>query len=110
MPDYVNYITPQFSHTDVNFQRVPLVDTSNPFVIRDIPSPEQTLAVVHFNDRSRLPVMLDVFRDKLPGSFVSGARTLVVPGALMHDAMEVVLGPALERLASLRGMPGAAAA
>ncbi|MFX7265509.1 phosphoribulokinase, partial [Acinetobacter baumannii] len=31
MPDYVKYICPQFSSTDVNFQRVPTVDTSNPF-------------------------------------------------------------------------------
>jgi phosphoribulokinase len=110
MPDYVNYITSQFSRTDVNFQRVPLVDTSNPFVIRDIPSPQQTLAVVHFNDNTRLPVMLESFREKLPGSFVSGARTLVVPGALMHDAMDVILGPALERLASLRRLSSGAAA
>ena len=29
MPDYVNYIVPQFAHTHVNFQRVPMVDTSN---------------------------------------------------------------------------------
>ena len=30
MPDYVNYICPQFAETDINFQRVPTVDTSNP--------------------------------------------------------------------------------
>ena len=40
MPDYVNYICPQFMHTHVNFQRVPMVDTSNPFTARDIPSAE----------------------------------------------------------------------
>ncbi len=28
--DYINYITPQFSRTHINFQRVPTVDTSNP--------------------------------------------------------------------------------
>ncbi|MDE2613059.1 MAG: phosphoribulokinase, partial [Burkholderiales bacterium] len=37
MPDYVHYICPQFAHTHVNFQRVPVVDTSNPFIARDIP-------------------------------------------------------------------------
>jgi phosphoribulokinase len=37
MPDYVNYICPQFSRTHVNFQRVPTVDTSNPFTAREIP-------------------------------------------------------------------------
>jgi phosphoribulokinase len=38
MPDYINYITPQFSRTHINFQRVPTVDTSNPFIARDIPT------------------------------------------------------------------------
>jgi phosphoribulokinase len=28
MPDYINYICPQFGYTHVNFQRVPCVDTS----------------------------------------------------------------------------------
>ncbi|HZP11960.1 MAG TPA: phosphoribulokinase [Nevskiaceae bacterium] len=109
MPDYVNYITPQFSRTDVNFQRVPLVDTSNPFVMRDIPAPEQTLCVAHFNDLTRVRADLDDFQRKLAGSFISDRRTLVVPGALMHEAMEVILKPAIARLASTRA-PGAAAA
>nr|MDJ0956020.1 phosphoribulokinase [Arenicellales bacterium] len=38
MPDYVKYITPQFSRTDIDFQLVPTVDTSNPFVARDVPT------------------------------------------------------------------------
>jgi phosphoribulokinase len=109
MPDYVNYITPQFSRTDLNFQRVPLVDTSNPFVMRDIPAPEQTLCVVHFNDLTRVRADLDDFQRKLAGSFISDRRTLVVPGALMHEAMEVILKPAIARLAKARA-PGAAAA
>jgi phosphoribulokinase len=109
MPDYVNYITPQFSRTDVNFQRVPLVDTSNPFVARDIPGPQQTLCVVHFNDHSRLPADLDALSAKLSGAFISGARTLVVPGALMYEAMELILKPAIARLVVARA-PGAAAA
>ena len=37
MPDYVNYICPQFSRTHVNFQRVPTVDTSNPFIAKRHP-------------------------------------------------------------------------
>ena len=28
MPDYINYICPQFAETDINFQRVPTVDTT----------------------------------------------------------------------------------
>jgi phosphoribulokinase len=109
MPDYVNYITPQFSRTDVNFQRVPLVDTSNPFVMRDIPGPEQTLAVVHFNEHTRVRANLDDYQRALPGSFISDRRTLVVPGAQMWDAMDVILRPAIKRLADSRGAQGAAA-
>ena len=45
MPDYVNYICPQFAHTHVNFQRVPCVDTSNPFIAREIPAPDESFEI-----------------------------------------------------------------
>jgi phosphoribulokinase len=102
MPDYVTYITPQFSRTDVNFQRVPLVDTSNPFVVRDIPAPEESLVVVHFNEQSRIGLDFDLLRRELPGAFQSHARTLVVPGPLMEQAMELVLRPAILELVAAR--------
>lgn len=108
MPDYVTYITPQFSRTDVNFQRVPLVDTSNPFVVRDIPRSEHSLVVVHFNDHARLEPDFDALAAALPGAFQSDARTLVVPGPLQEEAMALVLRPAIERLARERGLQGAA--
>jgi phosphoribulokinase len=38
MEDYINFLTPQFSRTHINFQRVPTVDTSNPFAAKSIPS------------------------------------------------------------------------
>jgi phosphoribulokinase len=50
MPDYINYITPQFSQTDINFQRIATVDTSNPFITRDIPTPDESLVVIRFKD------------------------------------------------------------
>ena len=102
MPDYVNYITPQFSRTDVNFQRVPLVDTSNPFTARDIPRPEETLVVVHFNAETRVRADIDGFLSRLPGSYKSNPHTLVVPGAQMEAAMEVILRGAIERFARQR--------
>ncbi|HUP91296.1 MAG TPA: phosphoribulokinase [Solimonas sp.] len=102
MPDYVNYITPQFSRTDVNFQRVPLVDTSNPFTVREIPRPEESLVVVHFNELTRLGSDFDRIRRELPGAFRSHDQTLVVPGVLQEQAMDVVLRPAIERLARIR--------
>jgi len=102
MPDYAQYIAPQFSRTDVNFQRVPLVDTSNPFIPQDIPGAEESLLVIHVNARGRLPVDFDEMLAGLQGAFRSRADTLVVPGEHMAQAMEQVLMPALERLAAGR--------
>lgn len=48
MPDYVHYIVPQFMRTHVNFQRVPVVDTSNPFIARTIPTADESLVVIRF--------------------------------------------------------------
>ena len=48
MPDYVHYIVPQFSQTNINFQRVPMVDTSNPFIARSIPTPDESMLVIRF--------------------------------------------------------------
>jgi len=100
MPDYVHYITPQFSRTHINFQRVPLVDTSNPFVARDIPTPDESMVVIHFN----------AYRDQdwpwlmsmIPGSFMSRPTTLVVPGPKMRFAMELILTPIIEEMVGSR--------
>ena len=78
MPDYVNFVTPQFSRTDINFQRVPLVDTSNPFIARDIPTPDESLVVVRF--RNPKGVDFPFFLNMIPGSFMSRPNNLVVPG------------------------------
>ena len=96
MPDYVNYVTPQFSRTDINFQRVPLVDTSNPFIARDIPTPDESLVVVRF--RNPKGVDFPYFLSMIPGSFMSRPNNLVVPGGKMGFAMEVILGPIIERM------------
>lgn len=98
MPDYVNYITPQFSRTDVNFQRVPLVDTSNPFIERDIPKQEESLVVIHFQLNSRLEPNIGKLVDSIPGARLSRPTTLIVPGEHMDEAMETILRPAVKRL------------
>lgn len=105
MPDYAQYMAPQFLRTDVNFQRVPLVDTSNPFVLQDIPRAEESLLVVHVNPRGRIPVDFDDLLGGLQGAFRSRPDTLVVPGEQMAQAMEAVLMPALERIAAARSLP-----
>ena len=94
MPDYVNYITPQFSHTHVNFQRVPTVDTSNPFIARDIPTPDESLVIIRFSDPKGVdfPYLINM----IPNSFMSRANTLVVPGGKMGYSMELILGPMIE--------------
>lgn len=102
MPDYVNYIAPQFSRTDVNFQRVPLVDSSNPFVPQEIPGPNESLLVIHVKETGRLKTNLDVLRTEIPGSFLSRPDTLVVSGAQMEPAMERILRPALTALFGAR--------
>ncbi len=96
MPDYVNHITPQFSRTDVNFQRVPTVDTSNPFISRDIPTPDESFVIVHFSKPAEVnfPYLINM----IPNSFMSRSNTLVVPGGKMGYAMELILGPMIEHM------------
>ncbi len=91
MPDYIKYITPQFSRTHINFQRVATVDTSNPFIARDIPTLDESFVVVRFRDPKgvNFPYMLSM----IPNSFMSRANTLVVPGGKMSHAMEIILAP-----------------
>jgi len=102
MPDYVNHITPQFSRTDVNFQRVPLVDTSNPFVAREVPTQEESLVVIHFNEQTRLDPDLDRYMKRIAGAFKSNEQTLVVPGPQVGVAVDAILRPAITRLAASR--------
>jgi phosphoribulokinase len=94
MPDYINYITPQFSRTHVNFQRVPTVDTSNPFIARDIPTPDESFIIIRFRDPRG--VDFQYLLNMIPNSFMSRANTLVVPGGKMSYAMELILTPMIE--------------
>ena len=91
MPDYIKYITPQFTYTDINFQRVATVDTSNPFIARDIPTPDESFVVIRF--RNPKGVDFPYFLSMVPNSFMSRANTMVVPGGKMSHAMEVILSP-----------------
>ncbi len=96
MPDYIKYITPQFSRTHINFQRVATVDTSNPFIARDIPTPDESFVVVRFREPRGVdfPYMLAM----IPNSFMSRANTLVVPGGKMSHAMEIILTPIMHEM------------
>ncbi len=96
MPDYVNTITPQFSRTDINFQRVPVVDTSNPFISRDIPTPDESLIVIRFRhpEKHDMPYYLSMLKD----SWMSRPNTIVLPGGKMGLAMEIILNPVVHEM------------
>lgn len=96
MDDYINYITPQFSRTHINFQRVPTVDTSNPFAAKAIPSLDESFVVIHFQGLNDInfPHLLAM----LQGSFISNMNTLVIPGGKMRLAMELIITPLIKRL------------
>ncbi len=96
MPDYVNYICPQFSQTHVNFQRVPTVDTSNPFIARDVPSPDESMLVIRFRNPKGIdfPYLLSM----LPDSFMSRPNTIVCPGGKMPLAMQLIFTPMIWQL------------
>lgn len=102
MPDYVRYITPQFSRTDINFQRVPLVDTSNPFVVREIPRPDESLVVVRMAEHARVAFDPAPVIEQVPGVVMNRPDTLVVPGQHWEQAMELLMAPAVEQLLARR--------
>ncbi|GAC24158.1 phosphoribulokinase, plasmid [Paraglaciecola mesophila KMM 241] len=97
LDDYFQYITPQFSRTHVNFQRVPTVDTSNPFSAREIPSQDESFVVVRFR-REMKTVNYPYLLQMIDGAFMSRINTLVVPGGKMGLAMELILTPLLEEI------------
>lgn len=98
MHDYVHYICPQFAITDINFQRVPIVDTSNPFIARWIPTPDESMVVIRFaNPRGiDFPYLLSMIHD----SFMSRPNSIVIPGGKMALALQLILTPMIWKLAS----------
>jgi phosphoribulokinase len=96
MPDYINYICPQFTQTDINFQRVPTVDTSNPFIARWIPTPDESIVVIRFRNPRGIdfPYLLSMIDD----SFMSRANSIVIPGGKLDLAMQLILTPFILQL------------
>lgn len=96
MPDYVKYICPQFALTNINFQRVPIVDTSDPFIARWIPTPDESMLVIRF----AIPRGIDFpyLLSMIPNSFMSRANSIVVPGNKLDLAMQLILTPLILQL------------
>ncbi|TAH67215.1 MAG: phosphoribulokinase [Rhodopseudomonas palustris] len=96
MPDYVHYIVPQFGETDINFQRVPTVDTSNPFIARWIPTPDESMVVIRFKNPRGIDFAY--LLSMIQGSFMSRANSIVIHGAKMDLAMQLILTPLIMQL------------
>jgi phosphoribulokinase len=100
MPDYIRTITPQFTKTDINFQRVPMVDTSNPFIARTIPTADESMVVIRF--RNPYGIDFPYLVSMIHGSFMSRANSIVVPGGKLDLAMQLILTPLIQRLVENR--------
>lgn len=100
MPDYVNHICPQFSRTHVNFQRVPTVDTSNPFIAADIPSADESMVVIRFANPKGID--FGYLLSMLQNSWMSRPNNIVVPGGKMGLAMQLIFTPMILRLMDMK--------
>jgi phosphoribulokinase len=97
MPDYVRYICPQFTETDINFQRIPTVDTSNPFIARWIPTPDESMVVIRFRNTRGFDFCY--LLSMIQHSFMSRANSIVIPGGKLDLAMQIILTPLILQLA-----------
>jgi phosphoribulokinase len=104
MPDYIHYICPQFTQTDINFQRVPVVDTSNPFIARWIPTADESMVVIRFaNPRGiDFPYLLSM----IDNSFMSRPNVIVVPGGKIDLAMQLIFTPLVLQMIERRRRAG----
>jgi len=98
MHDYVHYIIPQFKSSDINFQRVPIVDTSDPIIARDIPTPDESLVVIRFRDPDDFGIEFPYLLQMIHNSWMSRRNSIVVPGGKMGLAMELILEPILRHM------------
>ncbi|MFC3568114.1 phosphoribulokinase [Paracoccus simplex] len=98
MHAYVHVICPQFTQTDINFQRVPVVDTSNPLIARWIPTPDESLVVIRFKNPRGID--FPYLTSMIQGSWMSRANSIVIPGPKMDLAMQLIFTPMVTRMVS----------
>ncbi len=96
MPDYIHFISPQFSRTDINFQRIPTVDTSNPEIARWIPTPDESMVVIRF--RNPYGIDFAYLLAMIHDSFMSRANSIVIPGNKLDLALQLILTPMIMQL------------
>ncbi len=100
MDDYMEVIVPQFHRTHVNFQRIPLVDTSDPFSTQTEnapmgPAPEDSLIITHVRHDE---VDLSSIVDKIEGAWLQNEHTMICSGTKMVDAMDIIMTPIIQNL------------
>ncbi len=98
MHDYVHYIIPQFELSDINFQRVPVIDTSAPIIVRDVLGADESLVVIRFRHPDNFGIDFPHLLQIIPNSWMSRRNTIVVPGSQTGPAMEMILGPIIKDL------------
>lgn len=96
MQDYIHFIVPQFSVTDINFQRMPVVDTSNPFDVQMVPTEKESIIVVSFREPAKYDLL--TYAHRIDGAFLSRMNTLVIPGGQLQHALDVICAPLIEDL------------
>jgi len=100
LPHYAKYICPQFSRTDANLQRVPLVDTSDPFSEKSVPDDSKSLFIFEIKNQDKIHVDLKTIPKKIPGSLLSSPNSLAIPGTSLDKLLTTVFSPTINRLAS----------
>ncbi len=96
LQDYIHFIVPQFSLTDINFQRMPVVDTSNPFDMSAVPNDDESVLVVSFREAHKHDVAY--YADSIEGAVMTRRNSLVIPGCGMGHALDVICSPLIEQL------------
>jgi len=96
LQDYIDFIVPQFSLTDINFQRMPIVDTSNPFEQQLVPTEKESIVVISFKDPAKYD--LEQYMQRIDGAFISRRQSLVIPGGQMAHALDIICAPLIEVL------------
>nr|CAA6808254.1 MAG: Phosphoribulokinase [uncultured Thiotrichaceae bacterium] len=99
MADYAKHLTPQFTRTDINFQLIPVVDTSNPFDCENLPTEDECILVIHFQKKKIIQQidMIDLL-NRIPDATMTRRDTMLIPGSQMLSAVEIILMPLIENL------------
>ena len=98
MHEYVHYLIPQFQRTDINFQLVPTVDTSDPFFATVVPEVDECVIVIRFREPEKFGIDFPFLLSKIDHSWMSRRNSMVVPGGKMGLAMELILTHTLRQL------------